>query len=90
MNYDTMKGQTGLPRWSETIFGVLQNIKIGSMGFTLPDGRTFMARGENIGPRGHFTVHNPKLFGRIVRDGEMGFAEAYMDGWWETEDLESL
>ncbi|MEM7190141.1 MAG: class I SAM-dependent methyltransferase, partial [Pseudomonadota bacterium] len=90
MMYETMKGQAGLPRWCETVFGVMQRIEVGSMGFTLPDGRSFVAKGSKPGPDGHFKIHNDKLFGRIVRDGDMGFAEAYMDGWWDSDDLEAL
>jgi cyclopropane-fatty-acyl-phospholipid synthase len=30
------------------------------------------------------------MFARMVRDGEMGFAEAYMDGWWDTPDLQAV
>ncbi|MEM1160707.1 MAG: cyclopropane-fatty-acyl-phospholipid synthase family protein [Pseudomonadota bacterium] len=90
MMYETMQGQSGLPRWSETVFSVIKKIEFGTMSFTLPDGRSFVAKGAKPGPTGHFNIHDPKLFGRIVREGDMGFAEAYMDGWWDTEDLESL
>lgn len=86
----TMGDQPGLPRWCETVFSVLQKIEQGTLSFTLPDGRTFRAEGARPGPSGHFDVHNPQLFGRVVRDGELGFAEAYMDGWWDSPDLQSL
>ena len=88
--FETMKGQSDLPRWSETIFSILKRIEVGSLSFTLPDGRTFIARGATEGPNGHFRVHNRKLFGRLVSDGETGFAEAYMDGWWDTDDLRAV
>jgi len=26
----------------------------------------------------------------MIRDGELGFAEAYMDGWWDTPDLQAV
>jgi len=35
-------------------------------------------------------VHNPKLFERIVRDGSVGFGEAYMDGWWDCDALDAM
>ena len=90
MTFNTMKGQSNLPRWSETIFSVLQKIEHGSISFTLPDGRTFLAQGRKPGPEGHFDVHDNRLFGRIVRDGELGFSEAYMDGWWDSHDLQAV
>lgn len=90
MMFETMKGQRNLPRWSETIFSVLSDIKLGQISFTLPDGRSFVIRGSEPGPEGHFDVKDDRLFGRIVRDGELGFSEAYMDGWWDSPDLQGV
>ncbi|MEM7424298.1 MAG: SAM-dependent methyltransferase, partial [Pseudomonadota bacterium] len=87
---DTMQGQADLPRWSESVFSIIKRIEIGSMSFSLPDGRTFVARGGAPGPTGHFDVHEPRFFGRLIRDGEMGFAESYMDGWWDSPDLRGV
>ncbi len=35
-------------------------------------------------------VHNEELYERVVRDGELGVGEAYMDGWWDCEALDQL
>lgn len=35
-------------------------------------------------------VHNPKLFARILGEGTLGLGEAYMDGWWDCEQLDEL
>jgi cyclopropane-fatty-acyl-phospholipid synthase len=32
-------------------------------------------------------IHNPDTFARTVREGDLGFCEAYLDGWWSTPDL---
>ncbi|MEL7154494.1 MAG: SAM-dependent methyltransferase, partial [Pseudomonadota bacterium] len=90
MMLTTMQGQKNLPRWSETVFGIIRRIEKGTLSFSLPDGRTFGAEGSLPGPKGHFDVRDDRLFGRMVRDGEMGFAEAYMDGWWDSPDLQAL
>jgi len=90
MMFETTGGQNNLPRWCEAIFSVIRRIEIGTMSFSLPDGRTFIARGSEPGPAGHFDVKEPKLFARIIRDGDLGFAEAYLDGWWDTPDLMAL
>ena len=34
------------------------------------------------------TVHNDKLFERILSEGSLGLGEAYMDGWWDAEELD--
>ena len=90
MALETMHGQRDLPRWCETVFTILQRIELGSMSFRLPDGRCFAARGGKPGPHGHFDVHETRMFARMVRDGELGFAEAYMDGWWDSPDLQAM
>lgn len=35
-------------------------------------------------------VKNRRLFQRVLTKGSLGFGEAYMDGWWETESLDQL
>jgi hypothetical protein len=80
----------GAPRWFHTVFSIVGNIDVGSLSFILPDGREFRAEGARPGPNGVIVVKNPELFWRMIRDGELGFAEAYMDGWWDTPDLQAV
>ena len=35
-------------------------------------------------------VRNPRVFDRVLRQGSLGFGEAYMDGDWEAERLDEL
>lgn len=35
-------------------------------------------------------LHDSRLFHRVTRDGTLGFAEAYMDGWWDCNQLDEL
>lgn len=35
-------------------------------------------------------VKNERLFQRIFAQGSLGFGEAYMDGWWETQALDQM
>ncbi|MCF8110135.1 MAG: cyclopropane fatty acyl phospholipid synthase [Desulfobacteraceae bacterium] len=35
-------------------------------------------------------VHNDEVFDRIVRDGEVGVGESYMDGWWDCPALDQF
>ncbi len=32
-------------------------------------------------------VHDPRLYARVFSHGSLGLGEAYMDGWWDVEDL---
>ena len=90
MMLETMRGQPDLPRWSETIFSILSHLKRGTLSFSLPDGRAFVIRGTEPGPEGHFDIIDERLFARVIRDGDLGFCESYMDGWWDSPDLQAL
>ncbi len=35
-------------------------------------------------------VKNSRLYRRVLAQGSLGFGEAYMDGWWDTESLDQL
>ncbi|MEM7523464.1 MAG: cyclopropane-fatty-acyl-phospholipid synthase family protein, partial [Pseudomonadota bacterium] len=78
------------PRYFGAVLSIIRNLHTGSMTFVLPDGRRFDSKGAAPGPHGEIVVRNSDLFGRMIRDGEIGFAEAYMDGWWDTPDLQGL
>jgi cyclopropane-fatty-acyl-phospholipid synthase len=84
------RGQTDLPRWFTSVFDTVSGLVHGAIQFSLPDGRVFRVDGTGPGPEARVSVRDPKLFARMVRDGELGFAEAYMDGWWDTPDLQAV
>ena len=35
-------------------------------------------------------VHDPHLYTRVLAHGSLGLGEAYMDGWWDTDDLDGF
>ncbi len=39
---------------------------------------------------GDITVHDPRFYGRLLRDASIGMGESYMDGWWDTDALDVL
>jgi cyclopropane-fatty-acyl-phospholipid synthase len=87
---NSTKGQTGLPRYFAAVFDVANTIENGRLEFTLPDGRLFRAEGKGQGPVARIDIHNLDLFGRLIREGDLGFCEAYLDGWWTTPDLQAV
>lgn len=46
-------------------------------------------RVDGPGP-GDITVHDPRFYGRLLRDASIGMGESYMDGWWDTDALDVL
>jgi cyclopropane-fatty-acyl-phospholipid synthase len=86
----TVKGQAGLPRYFAAAFAVASRLRHGRLDFVLPDGRRFRCEGTGPGPVAELDIHNADLFARLVREGDLGFCEAYMDGWWSTPDLQAF
>ena len=35
-------------------------------------------------------VHNADVFGRTLGQGSLGIGEAYMEGWWDCEQLDEF
>ncbi|MCL7408088.1 SAM-dependent methyltransferase [Marivivens donghaensis] len=81
------KGQSNLPRYFGPVFDILCNIPRGRIDIELPDGRVFRAEGKSAGYVTAITIHNKDIFARLIREGDLGFMESYMEGWWDTPDL---
>lgn len=86
----TTKGEKDLPPWFSASFEVLKGLGAGRIDLVLPDGRVFRIEGARAGQSARLEVKNGALFSRIAREGELGFCEAYLDGWWDTPDLQAL
>jgi cyclopropane-fatty-acyl-phospholipid synthase len=86
-----LTGIKDLPRWFGTVFETVNCIARGRIDVQLPDGRWFRADGPEPGPHGVIIVHDNRVWPRTVKDGaDIGFAEAYVDGWWSTPDLHAI
>ena len=83
----TTEGQGNLPRYFAQVFDKVRRIPRGRVDVILPDGRHFRAEGRDPGYVAELHVHNPDLFARLLREGDLGFCDAYLDGWWSTPDL---
>lgn len=84
------QGQKNLPRYFTQTFEVIKGLRGGTIEIGLPDGRVFSATGSEPGPVGRFDVVNEDLFTRLIRDGDMGFSDAYLEGWWTSPDLQTF
>ena len=86
----TTGGQKDLPRYFARVMGMASSLRYGRIDFVLPDGRKFRAEGQNPGPVAELDIHNVDLFARLIREGDLGFCDAYLDGWWSTPDLQAF
>lgn len=86
----TTVGQADLPRYFTQVFRVLDKLGTGQLDFILPDGRRFRAKAATPGPVAEVRVKNPDVFARLIREGDLGFCDAYLDGDWDTPDLQAF
>jgi len=68
----------------------LPALPAGRLRLTLPNGDVIERRGDEVGPDAAMTVHRWRALWRMMRDGEHGFADSYLDGEWSTPELGDL
>ena len=86
----TTDGQGDLPRYFTNVFDLASRIRRGQIDFVMPDGRVFRAEGPEPGPIAELRVHDTETFARLVREGDLGFCDAYIEGGWSTPDLQAF
>lgn len=69
----------------------LERLEYGTLDFVLPDGSSYNFVGAiEIHPKTNFIINNANVITKLVAKGDVGFAESYRDGDFETNDLISL
>jgi cyclopropane-fatty-acyl-phospholipid synthase len=86
----TTDGEANLPRYFARAFDMVKGANTGQVDFVLGDGRRFRAEGPDPGPIAELHIHNKDLFARLIREGDLGFCDAYLDEWWSTPDLQAF
>jgi cyclopropane-fatty-acyl-phospholipid synthase len=76
-----------LPRLVRLALGFAARLRRGTLDVTLPDGRVVRLGGIEPGPAAAMTVYNYSFATRLVNGGDIGIAEAYLNGDWDTPDL---
>lgn len=76
-----------LPRAARTVLGLASRVQRGTLDVTLPDGRRLRLGGAKPGPAANAIVRDLGFATRVVKGGDIGIAEAYLQGEWDTPDL---
>lgn len=76
-------------------FGVLlrllaANWTVGRLTVLLPGGACHRLEGSRPGPSATLDIRDYRFAGRVLASGDIGFAEGYMAGEWETPHLAAL
>jgi cyclopropane-fatty-acyl-phospholipid synthase len=77
----------GLPRMFRLALGYGAKLRYGSLEVTLPDGRVVKLGDNAPGPAAAMKVYHYSFASRLIRGGDIGIAEAYLRGEWDTPDL---
>ena len=67
-----------------------RNWRYGSIVFVLPNGTQLRCEGTEPGPHGRLVVHDYRFVRRVMASADIGFAEGFMAGEWDTPDLSDL
>jgi len=84
------RGQDNLPRYFKQVFDLALVAENGRLDIKLPDGRIFRADTRKPGPVAEVSVHDDDVFARLVREGQLGFCDAYLEEQWSTPDLQAF
>lgn len=76
---------------SEQLLKRLDQLSWGSLTLTTPDGkvRTFAGQ-ERVDHHANLVVHDWGVITNLIRKGDIGFADDYRAGKWDTDDINQL
>ena len=88
---ETLRRATqGLPSVLRLALGYPLGIRYGVLTMRFPDGRRLLFRGKEPGPSAEMIVHDLSFARRLVLDGDLGFAEAFIRREWDTPDISAF
>lgn len=83
-----VRGGAGLS--ATLVGGVLRGLRAGELVVEMPDGSEHRFAGQEPGPSARVVVRDSAAARRILLGGSVGLAEGYMDGSWDSPDLEAV
>ncbi len=75
--------------WEAIAFLVLRNLRVGTLTVAMPSGEEHVF-GGHPGPAARIQVVDRATARRVLTGSGIGLAETYMDGLWDTPDLDAV
>jgi len=69
---------------------VMSPLQCGTLTIVTPDGTRATRRTDAPGPDATLVLHRWRTLRRLLFDGDVGFAEAYIDGDWSSPDVSAV
>jgi len=76
--------------WDAAAGVLLRDLRAGELVVVTPDGREHRFAGQALGPSARMVVRDHRLARRVLTGGDIALAKAYMDGFWDTPDLDAV
>ncbi|PKO30925.1 MAG: SAM-dependent methyltransferase [Betaproteobacteria bacterium HGW-Betaproteobacteria-7] len=81
----TLRGTESLARDTQLVFRLLEKLAGGRLEIRLPDGSSRLFGNGEHGVT--LNVHDEAMFSQVLARGDIGLAEAYLDGHWDSSDI---
>ena len=82
---------SGAPTAARTVFALLKKLQHGTLDVQMPDGaQARFGSGAADEPKAALRLVDWRVCSAALKSGDIGFAEAYIDGHWTTPDLAAL
>lgn len=75
---------------TKLFLNTLEKVEFGSIAVSLPDGRCYAFEGKQAGPKADITLNDWDVLAAFMFRGDIGVAETYRDGKWDSADIEAL
>jgi cyclopropane-fatty-acyl-phospholipid synthase len=79
-----------VPLSARTFLALLSNVKSGYLALTLPDGRTEYFGNSSDDLHADLHILDWDVFKDVLKHGDIGFAESYIRGQWNTSNLKAI
>lgn len=79
-----------IPAAGRALLALLSKLRHGSLKLITPDGETLWFGALHAETDAELQLRDWRACGRILAGGDIGFAEAYRDGWLDSPDLTAL
>jgi len=86
----TLSQAANLPAAARLFLTLLARIKVGHLQLVTPTGNRQVYGDMRHGPAAELQINDWRACGKILQSGDIGFGEAWRDGWCESPDLIAL
>lgn len=79
-----------MPWHAKTVLNLLNKLHTGHLTLVTPDGEALLFDGQQSGIHAKIQIHDWAVCQACLKSGDIGFAESYLQGHWDSPDLEAL